>query len=119
MKASVDLSPLNRTTSPIHIRYCGTAQKRTRMLALKLMGYGALCHIYYIRHCFIGIRYIGVPIHGGAGGARAPPEFGVSQKGRSLISADHSLAISTNTPGFEKLNTALIIDTSIIVISLL
>ena len=44
---------------------------------------------------------------GGAGGARAPPEFGGSQKGRSLISAYQSLAITTNTPGFEKLNTAL------------
>ena len=41
----------------------------------------------------------------GAGGARA--EFGGSQKGRSLISAYQSLAITTNTPGFEKLNTAL------------
>ena len=29
---------------------------------------------------------------GGAGGARAPPEFGGSQKGRSLISAYQSLA---------------------------
>ena len=44
---------------------------------------------------------------GGAGGARAPPEFGGSQKGQSLISAYQSLAITTNTPGFEKLNTAL------------
>ena len=44
---------------------------------------------------------------GGAGGARAPPEFGGSGKGRSLISAFWSLAITTNTPGFEKLNTAL------------
>ena len=44
---------------------------------------------------------------GGAGGARAPPEFRGSQKGRSLISAFQSLAITTNTPGFEKLNTAL------------
>ena len=42
-----------------------------------------------------------------SGGARAPPEFGGSQKGRSLISAYQSLAITTNTPGFEKLNTAL------------
>ena len=32
---------------------------------------------------------------GGAGGARAPPEFGGSQKGRSLISAYQSLAITT------------------------
>ena len=44
---------------------------------------------------------------GGAGGARAPPEFGGSGKGRSLISAFWSLAITTNTPGFKKLNTAL------------
>ena len=39
---------------------------------------------------------------GGAGSARAPPEFGGSQKGQSL-----SLAITMNTPGFEKLTTAL------------
>ena len=45
---------------------------------------------------------------GGAGGARAPPEFGGSGKGRSLISAFWSLAITTNTPGFKKLNTALL-----------
>ena len=44
---------------------------------------------------------------GGAGGARAPPEFGGSQKGQSLISAYQSLAITKNTPGFVKLNTAL------------
>ena len=44
---------------------------------------------------------------GGAGGARAPPEFGGSQKGQSQISAYQSLAITTNTPRFEKLNTAL------------
>ena len=44
---------------------------------------------------------------GGAGGARAPPEFRGSQKGRSQISVYQSLAITTNTPGFEKLNTAL------------
>ena len=45
----------------------------------------------------------------GAGDARAPPEFGGSEKGRNLISAYWSLAITTNTPGFEKLNTALIV----------
>ena len=45
---------------------------------------------------------------GGAEGARAPPDFWGSQKGQSLISAYQSLAITTNTPGFEKLNTALI-----------
>ena len=44
---------------------------------------------------------------GGAGVARAPPEFGGSEKGRSLISAYRSLAITTNTPGFKKLYTAL------------
>ena len=44
---------------------------------------------------------------GGAGGARAPPEFGGSEKGRSLIFAYRSLAITTNTPGFKKLSTAL------------
>jgi hypothetical protein len=49
---------------------------------------------------------------GGAGGARAPPEFGGSQKGRSLNFAYQSLAITTNTPGFEKLNTALPINES-------
>jgi hypothetical protein len=38
------------------------------------------------------------------------PEFGGSQKGQSLISAYQSLAITTNTPGFEKLNTALTLD---------
>ena len=40
---------------------------------------------------------------GGDGGARAPLEFGGSQKGQSLISAYQSLAITMNTPGFEKL----------------
>ena len=47
---------------------------------------------------------------GGAGGARAPPEFGASEKGRSLISAYRSLALTTNTPGFKKLYTALSLD---------
>ena len=45
---------------------------------------------------------------GGAGGTRAPPEFGGSEKGRSLISAYRSLSITTNTPGFKKLSTALV-----------
>ena len=45
---------------------------------------------------------------GGAGGARVPPEFGGLEKGQSLISAYQSLAITTNTSGFEKLNTALL-----------
>ena len=44
---------------------------------------------------------------GGAEGARAPPEFGGSEKGKSLISAYRSLAITTNTPGLKKLSTAL------------
>ena len=44
---------------------------------------------------------------GGTGGARAPPEFGGSEKGRSLIPAYRSLAITTNTPGFKKLSTTL------------
>ena len=44
---------------------------------------------------------------GGAGGARAPPELGGSEKGQSLISAYRSLAITTNTPGFRNLSTAL------------
>ena len=35
---------------------------------------------------------------GGAGGARAPPEYGGSQKGRSLISAYQSLAIYYEHP---------------------
>ena len=57
-----------------------------------------------------------IPIHsavdsGGAGDARAPLEFGGSEKGRSLISAYHNLAITTNTPGFKKkLSTALSAD---------
>ena len=44
---------------------------------------------------------------GGAGDARAPPEFGGSQKGQSLISAYQRLAIIASTSGFEKLSTAL------------
>ena len=40
-------------------------------------------------------------------GARAPPEFEGSEKGRSLISAYQSLAITTNTPVFKKLSAAL------------
>ena len=45
---------------------------------------------------------------GGAGGARAAPEFGGSEKGKSLISAYRSLAITTNTSGFKKQSTALL-----------
>ena len=44
---------------------------------------------------------------GGAGGARAPPEFGGSEKGRSLTSSYRSLAITTSTSSFKKLSTAL------------
>ena len=40
---------------------------------------------------------------GAAGGARAPQEFEDSEKGRSLISAHRSLAITASTSGFEKL----------------
>jgi ankyrin repeat protein len=40
---------------------------------------------------------------GGAGGARAPFDFGYSEKKRSLISAYRSLAITTSTRGFKKL----------------
>ena len=45
---------------------------------------------------------------GDAGVARAPPEFGGSEKRQSLISAYRSLAITTNTTGLKKLNTALL-----------
>ena len=44
---------------------------------------------------------------GDAGVAKAPPEFGGSLKGQSLISAYRSLAITASTSGFEKLSTAL------------
>ena len=37
----------------------------------------------------------------GAGGARAPPEFWGSEKGRSLIPVYPSLAITMNTTGFK------------------
>ena len=49
---------------------------------------------------------------GGARGARAPSEFGGSENGQSLISAYRSLAITASTSGFEKLSTALSLDTS-------
>ena len=45
---------------------------------------------------------------GGAGGARAPPEFGRSEKGQSLISAYRSLAITASSSGFENLSTELL-----------
>ena len=46
---------------------------------------------------------------GSAGGARAPLEFGGSEKGQSLISAHQSLAITltASTSGFENLSMAL------------
>ena len=47
---------------------------------------------------------------GDAGVAKAPPEFGGSLKGRSLISAYRSLAITASTSGFGKLSTALLRD---------
>ena len=50
---------------------------------------------------FITLPYCSAVFSGGAGGARAPPEFGASEKGRSLISAYRSLALTTNTPGFK------------------
>ena len=47
------------------------------------------------------------------GGARAPPEFGDSEKGQSLISAYQSLAITASTSGFEKLSTARLLVASL------
>ena len=44
-------------------------------------------------------------------------EFGGSQKGQSLISAYQSLAITTDTLGFEKLNTALVSQLFLVLIS--
>ena len=64
----------------------------------------------YIQLCCHATGNYSAVFSGGAGGARAPPEFRGSQKGRSLISAYQSLAITTNTPGFEKLYTALNLD---------
>ena len=43
----------------------------------------------------------------GAECARAPPEYWGSLKGRSLISAYRSLAITASISGFEKLSTVL------------
>ena len=43
---------------------------------------------------------------GGAGGARANPEFGGSEKGQSLLSAYRSLGLGV-TPGFKKQSTVL------------
>ena len=56
-------------------------------------------HIFLLSYSAVDSR--------GAGGARAPPEFGGSEKGQSLISAYRSLAITTNNPGFKNLSTAL------------
>ena len=47
---------------------------------------------------------------GGAGGARAPPELGGSEKGQSLTSAYRNWAITTNPPGFKKLSMALMLE---------
>ena len=77
-------------------------------LDLESLPYGVLFDHYYTVFVFFNSTFqCSAVFSGGAGGARAPPEFGGSQKGRSLISAYQSLAITTNTPGFEKLNTAL------------
>ena len=58
--------------------------------------YSALYFVY--RQCIDNV---------GAGGARAPPEFGGSERGQSLISAYRRLAITASTSGFEKLSTVL------------
>ena len=74
------------------------------------MQYFVSCHAgklqVYILLCINLILDSGVD-SGGARGARASPEFGGSEKGHSLICTYQSLAITTNTPGFKKLNTAL------------
>ena len=47
-------------------------------------------------------------IAGGLGGPEHPRNLGVQKRGEAyLISAYRSLAITTNTPGFKKLSTAL------------
>ena len=43
---------------------------------------------------------LGVPEH--------PRNLGAQKRGEALISAYRNLAITTNTPGFKKLNTALL-----------
>ena len=66
-------------------------------------------------HQLLGLRkfhyhdfsYVPIPHFSAVFSGGVPPEFWGSQKGQSLISAYQSLAITTNTPGFEKLNTAL------------
>jgi hypothetical protein len=67
---------------------------------------GNKCHIPKKIQIIMPVNVSAV-FSGVAGGARAPREFGGSQKGRSLISTNQSLAITMNTPGFENLNTAL------------
>jgi hypothetical protein len=62
------------------------------------------CH--FERFCYL----ISDVDSGGAGVARAPPEFEILEKWRSLISAFWSLAITASTSGFEKLSTALLIN---------
>ena len=64
----------------------------------------------FINISFLMQRFTGSAVfRGGAGGARAPPEFGGSQKGRNLISAYVSefSSITTKPPGFKKLYTVL------------
>ena len=51
------------------------------------------------------LKYQGSAVDSGV--PEQPPEFGGSEKGRSLISVYQSLAITMNTPGFEKVSTAL------------
>jgi hypothetical protein len=65
----------------------------------------AIC-VLAVENC-AGRFHVSAVNSGGAGGARAPPEFGGSEKERSLIYAYRSLAITMNTPGFKKLSTAL------------
>ena len=70
----------------------------------------------YVVQCF-GKTLIGILLtvllttsavdSGGAGGARAPREFGGLEKGRSLTSAYRNLAITSSTSGFEKLSSVL------------
>ena len=55
---------------------------------------------HYHDFSYVPIPHFSVVFSGGAGGARAPPEFRASQKGQSLISTYQSLAITTNTPRF-------------------
>ena len=56
---------------------------------------------HYRDFSYVPLPHFSAVFSGGAGGTRAPSEFGCSQKGRSLISTYQSLAITANTPGFE------------------